>query len=67
MLRDHPVMEFRPWFAWHAVPVTDGSTAWLCWVERAIFWNGTCAFWAYRLPQEQVLHEHVGTVEQQGR
>ena len=34
MLRDHPYMEFSPWFAWYRVPVTDTKTAWLCWVER---------------------------------
>jgi len=50
MTRDHPVMGFTRWFAWHRVPVADSRTAWLCWVERGIFWNGTCAFWVWRLP-----------------
>ena len=51
MTRDHPVMGFTRWFAWHRVPVTDGKTAWLCFVERGIFWNGTCAFWVWRMPE----------------
>jgi hypothetical protein len=55
MTRDHPVMGFTRWFAWHRVPVADNKTAWLCWVERgSIFFNGTCAAWAYRLPPKNI-------------
>lgn len=53
MTSSHPVMGFAPWFAWYRVPITDGKTAWLCWVERGIFYNGTCAFWVHRLPVPQ--------------
>jgi len=60
-IRDQPVLAFTRWFAWHRVPVNDGKTAWLCWVERSIFWNGVCAFWAYRLPGagDEILAEQA--------
>jgi hypothetical protein len=51
MIRPHPVLGVTRWFAWYRVPVSDSKTAWLCWVERAIYHNGTCAFWAYRIPE----------------
>jgi hypothetical protein len=50
MVRDHPYHEFTRWFAWYRVPVSDTKTAGLCWVERQIWFNGSSAFFTYRLP-----------------
>lgn len=53
MVRDSPFQTFTPWFAWYRVAVSDTKTAWLCWVERTIFYNGTSAFFTYRMPEKK--------------
>lgn len=53
MTREHPVMGYTRWFAWHRVPVAANKTAWLCFVERCIYASDQCATFAYRMPEKK--------------
>jgi hypothetical protein len=56
------VTAWHPWFAWHSVDLSDGRTAWLCWLDRKLDARSmeirsrvmpgcTSLIWTYRLPE----------------